>query len=315
MKGEVAAPDRPENSLLQEHLDYESVGKQAPVITEAVSKTLEDIIIQRIKDKAWDDVERKVKPVENPYEYKKRLVLDQEKSKLSLAQVYEQEYLKQQEALEDAKKTPGMLDGEGDDKIPPEVEDIRKSMRFLFAKLDTLTHFHYTPKMQGQAEVKIVRNAPTLAMEEVAPVAMSDANLLAPQEIVDKSRGEEVGASEKAETDKKRERRKKKSAQRSRAAEKEKREKLVNKLNPGLGNKYSKAKMMKDLESAEKQGKLTKIKEDSVKGKSVKSSTAFFTQLQSDSQAAVSNKQGGKVKKVKSPHTGKKQVIASNLIL
>ena len=58
---------------------------------------------------------------------------------------------------------------------------------------------------------------------------------------------------QQAETDKKRERRKKKSAQRSRAAEKEKREKLVNKLNPGLGNKYSKAKMMKDLESAEKQ--------------------------------------------------------------
>ena len=42
-----------------------------------------------------------------------------------------------------------------------------------------------------------MRNAPTLAMEEVAPVAMSDANLLAPQEIVDKSRGEEIGASEK----------------------------------------------------------------------------------------------------------------------
>jgi len=309
LKGEVAGPDRPENSLLQEHLDYDTVSKQAPVITEAVSKTLEEIIIRRIKDRAWDDVERKVKPVENPYEYKKRLVLDQEKSKLSLAQVYEQEYLKQQEALEESKKTPGMLDADGDDKIPPEVEDIRTAMKQLFAKLDTLTHFHYTPKMAGQAEVKIVRNAPTLAMEEVAPVAMSDANLLAPQEIVDKRRGQEIGSTEKEDTDKKRERRKKKSAQRAKAAEKDKREKLVNRLNPGLGNKYSKAKMMKDLESAEKQGKLTKIKEDTVKGKAVKSSTAFFNQLQSDSQTTGSGKQHPKSSK------NKKQVIAANLKL
>ena len=32
--------------LLQEHLDYDTVSKQAPVITEAVSKTLEEIIVR-----------------------------------------------------------------------------------------------------------------------------------------------------------------------------------------------------------------------------------------------------------------------------
>ena len=41
-------------------------------------------------------MERKVKPKDNPFEYKKRLTLDQEKSKMSLGEIYEQEYLKQQ---------------------------------------------------------------------------------------------------------------------------------------------------------------------------------------------------------------------------
>jgi hypothetical protein len=44
-------------------------------------------------------LERKVKPKENPFEYKKRIVLDQEKSKQSLGEIYEQEYLKQQQVL------------------------------------------------------------------------------------------------------------------------------------------------------------------------------------------------------------------------
>merc|ERR1719449_433427 len=150
MAGEVAAPVRQENSLLAEHLDYDTAVRQAPVVTEDVARKLEDIIKQRVKDKAWDDVERKVRPVEDPTEYKKKLVLDQEKSKLSLAQVYEEEYIKLAEGAEAAKtKTHvGLLDKENVE-TPAEVQEIKDMMTSLFSKLDSLTHLHFTPKQKS----------------------------------------------------------------------------------------------------------------------------------------------------------------------
>ena len=97
LKGEVTAHTRPQDSLLEEYLQFDHTTRQAPVINVNTTEELEKMIKQRIKDKSFDDVERKVKPVEMQYQFKKQVILDQEKSKVGLGEIYEQDYLKQQE--------------------------------------------------------------------------------------------------------------------------------------------------------------------------------------------------------------------------
>ncbi|XP_067297808.1 U3 small nucleolar ribonucleoprotein protein MPP10 isoform X2 [Pseudorasbora parva] len=285
LSGEVSAQTRPENSMLEEDVAFDQASRMAPAITEETTLQLEDIIKQRIKDQVWDDVVRKEKPKEEVFEYKKRLTLDHEKSKLSLAEVYEQEYIKQTQDKKEEEENPAHV-------------EIQKLMDTLFLKLDALSNFHFTPKPHVP-EVKVVSNLPSITMEEVAPVNASDATLLAPEEIKEKNKaGDILGDTEKTTTDKKRERRKKKKMKRLKIQEQEKRQKLKEVMK---GNKKkSKAEVEKTLKKLTKGGKAKILTNDGM-DKALRSSQAFFTQLQDQvkSQIKGSKDQTAKKKKQK----------------
>ncbi|NXR06042.1 MPP10 protein, partial [Semnornis frantzii] len=281
LKGEVTGQKRPENSLLEETVLFDHAVRMAPVITEETTFQLEDIIKQRILDEAWDDVVPKEKPKEEAFEYKKRITLDHEKSKLSLAEIYEQEYIKLHQ-----QKT--------EEEENPEHKEIQEMMDSLFMKLDALCNFHFTPK-PPVPEIKIVSNLPAISMEEVAPVAVSDAALLAPEEIKEKNKAGDVKTdAEKTPTDKKRERRKKKLRKRMKLREKEKRQKLLEKMKPEQGTMLSKKAAAAKLKKLTKEGKASLLKDEG-KDKVLKSSQAFFSQLQD--QVKMQIKDATKLKK------------------
>ncbi|CAD6271515.1 unnamed protein product [Miscanthus lutarioriparius] len=169
MQGEVTASKRPKNSALEVDLDFEHNVRPAPVITEEVTASLEEMIKKRIAESHFDDVEKPTMlPSKAPKEHKE---LDETKSKRGLAELYEDDY---------AQKA-------GIAPAPLSISDeLKKEANTLFKriclKLDALSHFHFAPKPVIE-DMSVQANVPALAMEEIAPVAVSDAAMLAPEEI------------------------------------------------------------------------------------------------------------------------------------
>uniref|UniRef100_A0A182VUA6 U3 small nucleolar ribonucleoprotein protein MPP10 n=1 Tax=Anopheles minimus TaxID=112268 RepID=A0A182VUA6_9DIPT len=292
LKGEITAETRPKNSLLEEVLEYEHTTRSAPVITEETTMRLEDIIKQRIRNKAFDDVERKVRPPDNPREYRKQLVLDGEKSKESLAKVYEQDYLKQ---LEKANLNADVDANEEEE--PKEHKEIRQMMKVVLAQLDALSNFHYTPR-PAAPELKILTNTPAISMEEVAPVATSDATLLAPEEVHRRPKGDVMSKEERTKTDQNRERRLKKRFQQQKfRREAEREQKQLEKAAGKSSSKQNRELQTSLLKKVTKAKNVQQMVETS-SGPS-KSSSAFFSQLQDEVRSQVKAKADGTVKKKK----------------
>lgn len=271
LSGEVVGAARPQNSLLEEFVDFDIMTRPAPVITEETTMRLEDIILRRIKDKAWDDVERKVKPVESTELFKKPFVLDQEKSKLSLADVYEQEYLKQRDSIVKNQEEYN----EKKDLEPELHTEVRAMMVSLFNKLDALSNFHYTPR-PVVPELKVVSNIPAINMEEVAPVAASNSMLLTPEEIQGNSFKKIINKNEQTVTDKKRALRRKKKKQRKRARE------MREKNMPTIGKK--------SVDISNNKFKKHKAEEKINALSTTNSSKTFFSSLQEEVSSNIKRK-------------------------
>uniref|UniRef100_A0A3Q7FQE2 Uncharacterized protein n=1 Tax=Solanum lycopersicum TaxID=4081 RepID=A0A3Q7FQE2_SOLLC len=169
MQGEVTAAKRPKNSALEVDLDFEHNVRPAPVITEEVTATLEEIIQKRIIEGRFDDVQKRPSlPSRAPRETKE---LDDNKSKKGLGEIYEEEYVQKTGLVSTALSFS--------DEQKKEATMLFKK---LCLKLDALSHFHFTPKPVIE-DMSIQANVPALAMEEIAPMAVSDAAMLAPEEV------------------------------------------------------------------------------------------------------------------------------------
>ncbi|KAJ1827567.1 U3 snoRNP protein, partial [Coemansia sp. RSA 2599] len=216
MTGEVKSNERPKNSLLAEDLDFEYTQKPTPVITQETTQTLEDIIKRRILNEEWDDVERKKDISQKPFRPSEFIELDDKKSKKSLAEVYEDQFM--------AAKAGDEYVPEDDAKVAEAHKDVDSQFRNLFAQLDALSNFHFAPRPVA-ADIEIRTSAPALQMEEKLPVTMTTAEQLAPEEIYEKNQGRNgrtgdlMGETELTREDRKRRRQRKKETQKKKTAE------------------------------------------------------------------------------------------------
>lgn len=172
LMGEAGSRARPENSLLEEDVEFESNRKSKPVNTPETTKSIEDLIKNRILENQFDDVQRRATLQPLDFMPSKMLELSDQKSSRSLDQVYEDDF-------------GGVGDTQGqklDKELQKEHEEIDQLYENLESQLDALSNAHFTPKAP-KVSIQTINNAPTISMEESLPTTMSNGTQLAPEEV------------------------------------------------------------------------------------------------------------------------------------
>ena len=141
LTGEATNKERPINSLLDVHLDFNAATKLPPTITKEVTIKIEELIKQRVLDELFDD------PVLLNDNRRKKLnkdgvEMDFTKSKKGLGDLYAEDMANKLLGADPEAFLETQLNGP-DAPLKKEIEEISKD---LFQSLDTLSNFHYTPK-------------------------------------------------------------------------------------------------------------------------------------------------------------------------
>ncbi|TPX17613.1 uncharacterized protein E0L32_012093 [Thyridium curvatum] len=178
LSGEASAPARPHNSLLDEELDFEYVGKPVPVITQEVSEDIEDMIKRRILAQEFDDVIRRLPTGDLPANTRRGLIEIDDKQGKSLAEIYEEEHVKNAD--------PDSYVSKADEKLQKEEREVEQMWKELSAKLDSLSSWHYKPK-PAEPSLTVVADVATIAMEDAQPTTAQGVaggeSMIAPQEV------------------------------------------------------------------------------------------------------------------------------------
>ncbi|KAI1933777.1 U3 snoRNP protein [Ophidiomyces ophidiicola] len=177
LTGEAKGADRPINSLIEEDLDFERVGKPVPVITAEITDEIEALIKRRIVAKEFDDITRRPPPGLADYaEARSKFILDETKPQQSLAELYEVDHLKATDQNYISKK---------DAKIQKEQNEIKQLWNDVCSQLDTLSNLHFRPK-QPSTNIQVVPDVDTIVMEDARPSVgdgLANSGTLAPQEV------------------------------------------------------------------------------------------------------------------------------------
>lgn len=180
LSGEASAVSRPTNSLLEQDLDFEYVGKPVPVITPEVSESIDELIKRRILSQEFDEVlKRRPETDALPTNTRRGLVdVKDSKSDKSLAQLYEEEHVKNTD--------PENYASQSDEKLLREEKEVKNMWKEVSAKLDALSSWHYRPKPTA-ATLSVVTDVATIAMEDAQPATAQgvagESSRMAPQEV------------------------------------------------------------------------------------------------------------------------------------